>query len=77
MRIDILLIIIGLLLIAAMTLTLLYGKENSRHGYGANKTLFQQRAIMVCLLPARLVQGPPCKTGSPFCAQEYIPPYRL
>jgi hypothetical protein len=34
MRIDVLMIILGLLLLAAMVLTLLYGKEYSRHGYG-------------------------------------------
>ena len=34
MRIDVLMIILGLLLLAAMVLTLLFGKEYSRHGYG-------------------------------------------
>lgn len=35
MRLDLLMIIIGLLLIIAMALTLIFGKEYSRHGYGA------------------------------------------
>lgn len=35
MRFDLLIIILGLILIAAMLLTLLFGKEYSRHGYGA------------------------------------------
>jgi hypothetical protein len=34
MRFDVLLIVIGLILIAAMTLTLIFGREYSRHGYG-------------------------------------------
>ena len=35
MRIDIVMIILGILLLVAMALTLFYGKEMSRHGYGA------------------------------------------
>jgi hypothetical protein len=35
MRFDLLIIAIGLLLLVAMTLTLLFGREYSRHGYGA------------------------------------------
>jgi hypothetical protein len=35
MRLDFLMIAIGFLLIVAMILTLLFGKEFSRHGYGA------------------------------------------
>ena len=35
MRFDLLIIAIGLLLIVAMALTLLFGREYSRHGYGA------------------------------------------
>ncbi len=34
MRFDLLMIAIGLLLLVAMTLTLLFGREYSRHGYG-------------------------------------------
>jgi len=34
MRLDLLMIIIGLLLLVAMTLTLLFGRDYSRHGYG-------------------------------------------
>lgn len=34
MRFDLLMIAIGLLLIVAMVLTLLFGREYSRHGYG-------------------------------------------
>ena len=34
MRFDLLMIVIGLLLLVAMTLTLLFGREYSRHGYG-------------------------------------------
>jgi hypothetical protein len=34
MRFDLLMIAIGLLLIIAMVLTLLFGREYSRHGYG-------------------------------------------
>lgn len=34
MRFDLLMIVIGLLLLVAMTLTLLFGHEYSRHGYG-------------------------------------------
>ena len=34
MRVDILMLILAMILIAAMTLTLLFGKERSRHGYG-------------------------------------------
>ena len=35
MRFDLLIIAIGLLFLVAMTLTLLFGREYSRHGYGA------------------------------------------
>jgi hypothetical protein len=35
MRFDLLMIAIGLLLLAAMALTLFFGREYSRHGYGA------------------------------------------
>ena len=38
MRLDFFLIIIGILLAVAMVLTLLYGKEYSRHVYGFNLT---------------------------------------
>ncbi len=34
MRFDLLMIVIGLLLLVAMTLTLLFSREYSRHGYG-------------------------------------------
>jgi hypothetical protein len=34
MRVDMLMIAIGLLLIVAMVLTLLFGREYSLHGYG-------------------------------------------
>ncbi len=34
MRFDLLMIVVGLLLIVAMALTLLFGREYSRHGYG-------------------------------------------
>ena len=39
MRIDILMIILAIILVVAMALTLLYGKERSRHGYGAANKL--------------------------------------
>ena len=35
MRVDLLVIFLGLILIIAMVLTLLFGREYSRHGYGA------------------------------------------
>ena len=35
MRFDLLMIAIGLLLLVAMILTLFFGREYSRHGYGA------------------------------------------
>lgn len=34
MRWDLLIILVGILLLVAMVLTLLYGREYSRHGYG-------------------------------------------
>ena len=34
MRLDFIIIALGILLVVAMLLTLLYGKEYSRHGYG-------------------------------------------
>lgn len=34
MRLDFIIIAIGILLAVAMVLTLLYGKDYSRHGYG-------------------------------------------
>ncbi len=34
MRLDLLMTILGLLLVLAMILTLIYGREYSRHGYG-------------------------------------------
>jgi hypothetical protein len=34
MRLDFIIIALGILLAVAMVLTLLYGKEYSRHGYG-------------------------------------------
>jgi len=36
MRIDLLMVLLAAILVAAMVLTLLYGKEHSRHGYGAS-----------------------------------------
>ena len=36
MRIDIFMLILAIILIAAMLLTLLYGKSISRHGYGVS-----------------------------------------
>ena len=35
MRLDFFIIIIGILLVVAMVLTLLYGGKYSRHGYGS------------------------------------------
>ena len=34
MRIDIFMVVLAIILIAAMALTLLFGKERGRHGYG-------------------------------------------
>ena len=34
MRFDLFIILVGILLLVAMALTLLYGREHSRHGYG-------------------------------------------
>lgn len=34
MRLDLLMTVLGLLLVLAMILTLIYGREYSRHGYG-------------------------------------------
>jgi len=45
MRLDFLLIMIGILLAAAMVLTLLYGKERSLHGYGANSPVTPNRPL--------------------------------
>ena len=41
MRLDFFLIMIGILLAAAMILTLIYGKEHSLHGYGTNSPFTQ------------------------------------
>jgi len=35
MRFDLLIVVIGLILILAMALTLLFGRDDSRHGYGS------------------------------------------
>lgn len=35
MRVDLLIFVIGLLLLVAMVLTLVFGREYSRHGYGS------------------------------------------
>ena len=43
MRFDLLMVIIGLVLVTAMVLTLLFGKEFSRHGYGAVIHLFDKQ----------------------------------
>ncbi len=45
MRLDFLLIMIGILLAAAMVLTLVYGKEHSLHGYGANSSVTLNRPL--------------------------------
>ncbi|MDT8442782.1 MAG: hypothetical protein RQ722_00705 [Desulfuromonadales bacterium] len=34
MRLDLLMTILGILLVLAMILTLIYGREHGRHGYG-------------------------------------------
>ena len=34
MRSNLLLVILGLLLLLAMVITLIYGREHGRHGYG-------------------------------------------
>ena len=46
MRLDFLLIMIGILLAAAMALTLIYGKERSLHGYGTNSPLTQDLSLV-------------------------------
>ena len=44
MRLDLLMIIVGILLAVAMVLTLLYGKDYSRHGYGLALPVIQGQA---------------------------------
>ena len=51
MRFDLLIIAIGLLLIVAMTLTLLFGREYSRHGYGAIVPGNKEGATIIGLAP--------------------------
>lgn len=46
MQRDLFIIILGLILILAMVLTLLYGKEYSRHGYGAMRTASQKEPLV-------------------------------
>lgn len=44
MRFDLLMIIMGVVLILAMALTLLYGREYSRHGYGSAPANLETRS---------------------------------
>jgi hypothetical protein len=50
MRFDLLMIVIGLLLLVAMTLTLLFGREYSRHGYGAMLPAFKERPTLRAMI---------------------------
>lgn len=70
MRFDLIITILGLILLAAMILTLLYGKEYSRHGYGM--TDLQSSWDVTCIdspkhaltnCSNRPFYGPPCKMG--------------
>ena len=67
MRLDLIIIAIGILLAVAMVLTLLFGKEFSRHGYG-RVTPFEHKPLIevVNFHPVGLLRpgyGPPCRIG--------------
>lgn len=67
MRLDFIIIAIGILLAMAMVLTLLFGKEFSRHGYGHVAPV--QHELSIGALDSRTVgilrpgYGLPCSTG--------------
>lgn len=67
MRLDFIIIAIGILLAIAMVLTLLFGKEFSRHGYGHVLPVKNQPSIeVVYSRPFGIVRpgyGPPCSIG--------------
>ena len=67
MRLDFIIIAIGILLAMAMVLTLLFGKEFSRHGYGHVAPV--QHELSIGVVTSRTVgilqsgYGPPCSIG--------------
>lgn len=77
MRLDIFMIIVGILLVVAMVLTLLYGKDYSRHGYGSVLPVIQGQAadypadnpvstvgaLHHALSASGLTYGQPCRIG--------------
>ena len=67
MRLDFIIIAIGILLAVAMVLTLLYGKELSRHGYGQIAPVKHELSIgLVNSLPVGRHlpgYGTPCSIG--------------
>jgi hypothetical protein len=67
MRLDFIIIAIGILLAIAMVLTLLFGKQFSRHGYGHVLPVKNQPSIeVVSSRPFGIVRpgyGPPCCIG--------------
>lgn len=67
MRLDFIIIAIGILLAVAMVLTLLFGKEFSRHGYGDVSPARHEPSIgVVKSRPVGILRpgyGPPCSIG--------------
>ena len=67
MRLDFIIITVGILLTVAMVLTLLFGKEFSRHGYGhASPVKYESSIGAVYSRPFGILRpnyGPPCSIG--------------
>ena len=67
MRLDFMIIAIGILLAIAMVLTLLFGKQFSRHGYGHVSPVKHEPSIeVVYSRPVGIPRpgyGPPCSIG--------------
>ena len=51
MRFELFIVILGILLILAMILTLLFGKEHGRHGYGVVNPHPQGPSLVALALP--------------------------
>ncbi len=58
MRFDFFMMILAILLLAAIVVTLLFGKEHGRHGYG-----YQGSGTQDQVLCAGGTYGPACRTG--------------
>ncbi len=59
MRLDLLMTILGLLLLLAMILTLIFGREYSSHGYGKSAPTSGAHQREITIILAFAVSAPP------------------